>query len=122
MNRPSRRFQNLGYRFVLAAGSFMLATAVFAECSASGCYEVFIDELYPEANGGAWIRTSGNETLANCTPDSGIYLRLNATLGFKEIYATLLAAQLSDKRVSLRIAEGSNPCTVAYVTLNRNNW
>jgi hypothetical protein len=83
---------------------------------------VYIEELYPEAQGGAWIRTSGNETLANCTADSGVYLRLDPTPGFKEIYATLLAAQLSEKRVGLRISPGSNPCTVVYVTLNRDTW
>jgi hypothetical protein len=100
----------------------LFSAAAFAECSATGCWGVYIEELYPEAAGGAWIRTSGNETLANCTVDSNVYLRLNATTGYKEIYATLLAAQLADKRVSLRIAEGSNPCTVVYVTLNRNSW
>ena len=50
------------------------------------------------------------------------HLRLNVTAGYKEIYATLLAAQLADKRVSIRVAEGTNPCAIAYVTLNRNSW
>jgi hypothetical protein len=99
-----------------------IAPAASADCVASGCFEVYVEELYPEAQGGAWIRTSGNEMLANCTADSGIYLRLNATAGFKEIYATLLAAQLSDRKVSIRINEGTAPCSVSYVTLNRNSW
>jgi expansin (peptidoglycan-binding protein) len=106
----------------IALGLLALAPAAFPECGAGGCYDVYIEELYPEASGGAWIRTSGTETLANCTVDSNVYLRLNATAGYKEIYATLLAAQLSDKKVSIRIAEGSNPCSIVYVTLNRNNW
>jgi hypothetical protein len=94
-----------------------------AECGASGCWGVYVEELYPEAQGGAWIRTSGNELLANCTADSGVYLRLSGTTpGYKEIYATLLAAQLADKRVNVRVNEGSNPCSIAYVTLNRNTW
>lgn len=97
--------------------------SAYAACQALGCFDVYIDELYPEAAGGVWVQTSGNETLANCTANSGVFLRLDSTTaGFKEIYATLLAAQLSDKKVSLRIAEGSNPCTVVYVTLNRNTW
>lgn len=74
------------------------------------------------SRGGAWVKTSGDETFANCTANSGVFLRLDVTAGYKEIYATLLAAQLADKRVSIRIAEGSNPCTITYVTLNRNNW
>jgi hypothetical protein len=95
----------------------------FAECSATGCISVYVEELYPEAAGGAWIRTSGNELLANCTVDSGVYLCLSGTsAGYKELYATLLAAQLADKMVNIRIIEGSNPCTIYYVTLNRNNW
>jgi hypothetical protein len=111
------------HRSLFAASVLLaIAPAAFPECSASGCWNVYIEELYPEANGGAWIKTSGTETLANCTVDSNIYLRLNPSAGFKEIYATLLAAQLADKRVSLRIVEGSSPCYVTYVTLNRNTW
>jgi len=106
-----------------AAGLLAMAPAAFPECSAPGCYDVYIDELYTEALGGVWIRTSGDERLAGCVPDSDVYLRLPASaVGFRDIYATLLAAQLAEKRVSIRINPGSNPCTVAYVTLNRNNW
>ena len=99
-----------------------MTTLAVAECMSGGCYDVYVEELYPEASGGAWIKTSGNEALATCTVDSNVYLRLNATEGYKEIYATLLAAQLSDKRVNIRIVENSNHCRIAYVTLNRNNW
>lgn len=107
---------------LMVFGLIGIAPAAYAECSASGCWDVYIEELYPEAQGGAWIRTSGNEALASCTADSNIYLRLNATPGFKEVYATLLAAQLSEKKVGIRIVEGSAPCSIAYVILNRNSW
>jgi hypothetical protein len=102
--------------------SLPLATPAFAECWSAGCYGVFIEELYPTAEGGVWIKTTGDETLANCTANSNVFLRLNVSAGYKDIYSTLLAAMLSEKRVSLRVVEGSNPCTVAYVTLNRNSW
>jgi hypothetical protein len=108
---------------VLAAmGLTMVTSVAVAECQAAGCYEVYVEELYPEAGGGAWIRTSGNEALANCTANSGVFLRLNATAGYKEIYATLLAAQLTEKKVNIRVNEGSVDCTISYVTLNRNTW
>jgi len=108
--------------FVFFSTVVLTATA-FAECSALGCWSVHVEELYPEAGGGAWIKTSGNETLANCTANSGVYLRLDGTEpGYKEIYATLLAAQLSDKMVNIRIQEGSGNCRVLYVTLNRTTW
>ena len=109
--------------YALMAFALTFTSAAFAECGATGCWSVYVEELYPEANGGAWIKTSGNELLANCTANSGVYLRLSGTsAGFKELYATLLAAQLADKMVNIRVDEGSNPCTIAYVTLNRNNW
>jgi hypothetical protein len=103
-------------------GLIAMSAVAHSECSAMGCYGVYVEELYPEASGGAWIKTSGNEALASCTADSGVYLRLDATGGYKEIYATLLAAQLMDKKVNIRIVEGSNPCRIGYVTLNRNTW
>jgi hypothetical protein len=109
-------------RLLSAAASLALTAPAFAECTAAGCYNVLIEELYPTADGGVWIKTTGDETLANCTADSNVYLRLNATAGYKEIYATLLAAMLAEKRVSLRVVAGSNPCAVAYVTLNRLSW
>lgn len=93
----------------------------YAECYPGGCAEVYVDELYPDS-GGAWIQTSGSETLLNCTVDSNIFLRLHAGPGFDAMYSTLLAAQISEKKVSLRIAEGTNPCSIAYVRLNRNTW
>src|SRR5687767_6214800 len=72
-------------------------------------YDVLIEELYPTAEGGVWIKTTGDETLANCTANSNVFLRLNVSAGYKDIYSTLLAAMLAEKRVSLRIVEGSNP-------------
>lgn len=115
----------IGSRLKLAAfiaTAAIVGSSALAECIPQGCYEVYVEELYPEAQGGAWIKTSGNELLANCTPQSNVFLRLNAGPGFDAIYAALLAAQLSEKKVSLRIAEGSNPCSVSYVTLNRTAW
>lgn len=107
-------------RAALVAVGAVSAGITHAECNGSGCWDVYVQELYPEAAGGAWIQTTGNEALANCTVDSGVFLRLSGTTpGYKEIYATLLAAQLADRKVHIRIHEGSNPCLIAYVRLNR---
>ncbi|MDF2466716.1 MAG: hypothetical protein K0Q43_4951 [Ramlibacter sp.] len=122
MTRTTSKFRRLFHRAVAVLTSLPLATAAFAECSAAGCYGVYIEELYATAEGGVWIKTTGDETLANCTANSNVFLRLNATAGYKDIYSTLLAAMLAEKRVSLRVVEGSNPCAVAYVTLNRTSW
>lgn len=106
---------------LLGAMLLALSTSVaHADCSGGQCASVYIDQLYMETSGNAWIRTSGIETALNCTADSGVYLFLNgSTAGFKTIYATLLAAQLSGLLVNIRITDGSNPCSVVYVTLDR---
>ena len=101
--------------------TFAFASIAVADCYSGGCADVYVDELYPDA-GGAWIQTSGNEALASCVVDSNVFLRLDGGAGFQAIYATLLAAQLGEKKVAIRIVEGSNPCRISYVRLNRNNW
>jgi hypothetical protein len=122
MANVTRTTSKLFHRVLALVILLPLATAAFAECWSAGCYEVLIEELYPTAEGGVWIKTTGDETLANCTVNSNVFLRLNVSAGYKDIYSTLLAAMLAEKRVSLRIVEGSNPCAVAYVTLNRTSW
>jgi hypothetical protein len=89
-----------------------------AECSGLFCASVYVEQLYTYAGDSSfWLQTNGTETLLNCTADSGVYLR--GAAASKELYATLLAAQLADKLVTVRIVEGSNPCAISYVTLNR---
>jgi len=122
MIRSTSKRQRGFHRVLALVVALSLATTAFAECWSAGCYEVLIEELYPTAEGGVWIKTTGDETLANCTANSNVFLRLNASPGYKDIYSTLLAAMLAEKRVSLRVVEGSNPCTVSYVTLNRLSW
>lgn len=91
-----------------------------ADCQATGCYTVSVEQLVMTASNGFWIQTSGTETLATCTPDSGVFLYVpSSTAQLKELYATLLAAQLADKLVSIVINQGTNPCSVSYVNLNR---
>jgi hypothetical protein len=124
MQIQGRRTSGTTFIKSLAAGLGLLAaaTGAHAECNSYGCYDVYIEELYPEEGGGVWIKTTGNETLVNCTVNSGVYLRLQPSDGMKQMYALLLAAQLADKRVNLRVHGGSDNCIVAYVTLNRNSW
>jgi hypothetical protein len=115
--------RNTSRKMLLAlAASLPFASAAFADCLPAGCYDVLIEELYPTSEGGVWIKTTGDETLANCTSNSNVFLRLNVSAGYKDIYATLLAAMIAEKRVSLRVVEGSTHCIVSYVTLNRTSW
>lgn len=92
-----------------------------AECWAQACLG-YVDQLYIEADDGLWLQTSGDERLANCTADSGVYLRLPGTASkFKETYALLLTAQVIGAQVVVRIHEGTNPCRIAYVYMNRQS-
>jgi hypothetical protein len=76
--------------------------------------------MYTEHDGDLWLQTSGTETALNCVPDSGIHLFLSATnAGAKSIYATLLAAEMSDLLVDIRIVDGSSPCQISYIRFNR---
>lgn len=91
-----------------------------AECSATGCYAVYVHHLAMTASNGFWVQTTGTETLANCTPDSGVFFFVPAgTAQLKELYATLLMAQQTEKLVDIVIVESTNPCTVSYVNLYR---
>jgi len=100
--------------------SLFVASAVNAACMASGCYDEFVDQIYIQANGSLYVQTSGTETLANCTPDSGVYLFLAGTASkFKEVYATLMYAQAMGLRAKIRVIEGTNPCEIAWVAVDR---
>jgi hypothetical protein len=56
----------------------------------------------------------------SCTPDSGIYLFIPpGSAQLKEIYALLMTAQLAGWRINVRVDGGSNPCSIWYVTLDR---
>jgi hypothetical protein len=96
----------------------MLAGTAAAECNSAGC-SGYVDEIYMDVDG-LWLQTSGNETLANCTPNSGVFLRLSGSSArFKEMYAMLQTAQVAGWQVFVRINDGSNPCTIQYIRLAR---
>lgn len=95
----------------------MAANTALADCNSNSCQSVLITSLYTRADGGAYITVGGNMAALNCTLYGGTYLTLpTASARFKEIYATLLAHQLSNQPVTVRIDETSNGCTVAYIT------
>jgi hypothetical protein len=105
----------------------LIGAAPFAhsECAAYSCTAVSISQLVITATGGYYVATSGNEQLASCTPNSGIFLYMPASTAqvpvpnFKEIYATLLAAQLANKIVTIDLNPSiASPCTISYVTIN----
>ena len=109
-----------GTRPLLLSALLVFSAGASAECASYGCANAYVETLYVRAQSGFFVGTSGTETLANCTPASGVFflMPLDAA-NYKEVYATLLAAQLADKRVTIRINEGTDPCTIAYVSIDR---
>lgn len=96
--------------------AFLFARVATAECNAYSCNDVRITALYTRADGSAYVQTSGTVTNLNCSLVGGLYMTLpTASTRFKEIYASLLAYQLTDRLITIRIDEGSTGCTVAYL-------
>jgi hypothetical protein len=99
--------------------AMLLSTGANAECGTNSCL-AYVDQLYVEANGNMYVQTSATETLANCTPDSGVYFFLSGTATkFKEIYSLLLTAETLGWQVRIRIIEGTNPCAISWVAVDR---
>jgi len=88
------------------------------QCTSWGCKST-ISELYTNAQGDIYVATPLDEKLANCTAVSGVYFTLDPTLSnAKEVYSTLLAAFISNKKVQLRVKEGDSKCRLSYVRLD----
>jgi hypothetical protein len=103
----------LGFLLTWAAGSN-------AECGGAPgqgiCSDVRVTLLYIDPNA-AYIQVSGNVSLLPCTAAGGlITLPANTAANFKAMYATLLAAQLADRLVNVRVENTTN-CQIAYVTV-----
>jgi hypothetical protein len=100
----------------IAAVGVLLAYSASADCINYICDDVKITMLYTEANGDTYVKVSGNMANLNCSLTSNTYITLSASsLRYKEIYAGLLAYQLADRPVGIRINEQSTGCTVRYI-------
>jgi hypothetical protein len=104
---------------VLLAGLAQNA-AFAAACSPTSCSGQ-ISMLDVEANGDVYVALVGGLAgLTGCTPNEGEqpFLTLPAaSANMKLVYATLLAAQMAGRSVTLALAANSNGCTIRYVTL-----
>jgi len=101
-----------------------LATVASADCAKAkngGYCTGKITRLY--VNGGmTYIATDGDENKMkpNCQPVAGAYSTLlSSNPNYKTIHATLLAAQLSGKKASVRSVANKTTkrCEVAYVVI-----
>jgi hypothetical protein len=83
------------------------------------CANAQISQIYVESGAGnagwAYIKTTGAMSALPCTLDGG-YVRLPATdSNYKIAYATLLAAQLAQRTVDVKVTkDASGMCQIAY--------
>lgn len=104
-----------GWLFGVAA-SVLLTNSARAECTALSCDNSRILSIYTQANGDTYIQLSGTMSNLSCSPVSGVYVTLvSSDQHYKEIYANLLAWQLADRPVGVRVDQGSAGCRVLYV-------
>lgn len=93
----------------------LLVSVAYADCTADRCENVRITRIVTTPDR-VWVKTSGTLSNLNCTVDSGVYVALLRTNGaFREIYSNLLAFQIAGLPISIRIDDGSSPCSIAYV-------
>lgn len=108
-------------RFIVGVVFLFVSTLSFSdECASWGCIST-ISELYITTDGDIRVGTPLDEKLASCTPASGVFFTLNQnSANAKEVYSTLLAAYMSEKKIQLRTKDGSPDCELAYVRLQRD--
>lgn len=101
---------------------FLFASVnIYASCTANGCTADQTDPikmiyLTSISDGQVYIEApSGKENL-DCTLTEGRFMVLYSSHPlFKETYSTMLAAVLANKKLFIRIKNGSAKCEVAYV-------
>lgn len=97
---------------------FSISMSSQAECEKWGCIGKITD-IYTNADGVIYIGSEHDEKKANCKPISDVYFTLNPkSENAKEIYSSILSSYMSDKKIQLRIKEGSNQCELEYVRLS----
>jgi len=97
-------------------------TAAADPCAGNFCTNTTISRLYPGGDVNdprVFIRPKdGGQQLLNCTPVSGVYVTLKVSHPlFSESYAALLDATINNKKVWLRVKDGSPDCELAYITV-----
>lgn len=78
----------------------------------------FVTQLQTGLSPGIYIAMDQDFSQLDCVLVSGRYVTLPPSHAqFKEIYATLLAGMLMNRKVAIRIQEGSAGCSVIYMIL-----
>lgn len=98
-----------------------LSKVASAGCTANGCEYNATDKLSniyltSYADGRIFLPVTVGSSSLDCTPPEGGFLTLKSTHPlFKEMYSTILFAIASNKKLYVRIVNGSPICEVGYV-------
>ncbi|MFN4290105.1 MAG: hypothetical protein ACK4E7_04410 [Permianibacter sp.] len=105
----------------IAATLALFVGDVYAACGGHSCVAEYVDRLYVNSDSGlVYVATSGDEAQLDCSAVSDVYVTLDlAEPGASAIYSSLLSAQVSNKKVQVRIVNGSAGCKVKYITIDR---
>jgi len=108
---------------IIVAVLSLFSSAAFGACWSLACRGPAVDLLefvYVHENGNIYLKiTDPDKGLLNCTLSENVYMTLEPTnLRQKEIYATLLTAISTKQNITLRVAEGTNNCSVKYLMMN----
>lgn len=110
----ARLLRHIGLAGILSGAIF--SSVATAECLSYVCSGSRILAMYTRADGNAYIQVSGNTSALTCTLVGGLYVKLpTSSTRFKEIYGSLLAYQLADRLVDVRMEDGVTECTVSYI-------
>ncbi|CCN49928.1 exported hypothetical protein [Vibrio nigripulchritudo MADA3029] len=104
---------------------FILSTLfsfnVFSACSKIGCIGAGKDVLisvYPNSSGNIYLQAGVGREQLDCKLVEGHYMVLKATHpAFESVYSTVLTALASQKKLMVRIVNGSPNCEVSYVRM-----
>jgi hypothetical protein len=96
----------------------LLSSTAIADCLTNICTDVYVQQIYIRSGGENLIQTSGDETKLTCQADSNIFLSIPQDGNQKDMLSVLLAAQMANKKVSIRLGN-TGSCKVAYMYINR---
>lgn len=99
---------------------YIASTAIASAdyCTSWGCIGL-VSELYTAADGDILVATPLNEGLVNCTPMfAGYFVLADGAKNKGHVYSTLLAANIANRKVQIKVVEGSPVCEIDYVRLD----
>ena len=108
-------------KFYILVISSLLSFNVFAACTKTNCSGIGKEVLlsvYPNASGNIYLQAGAGKEKLDCNLVEGHFMVLKPShVLFDKIYSTLLVGLSSQKKLIVRIKNGSPICEVSYVRM-----